>query len=327
MDNDLSRKIDECNRNLSVAESLESIAESYDFESFESVDFETMGFLINTIVTSNGFQLDSLSLEESASPASDEATGKVTSKTDKIKQTLKDTANKFIDKAKDIAKDIPGYLERLQAVLTNSTSALKNSVIKVENKLQNGELVTGQIEGKYSVFDKQKPNATIDIVIKSTNDLAANIDKIFNDYVKKSKGDKVDTNIKLSLKDHTGAEYKCDGTTKFFKPNMSFETKSIGALSKTDIDSTLSGVTKLVAGLDNISAIAKKMSSTNFDSLVSNVKDSDGTVKASVKEVMSISSFNRNVIGGYVKYAIKVAQASLDACNKSIKTKEGIKDE
>lgn len=328
---DLSRSMDECDRNLEVGLALESIAESYDFESFESVDFESLGFLINNIVSSRGLSLDDISTEDSVTPASDEASGKTeapeSSKMDKVKSTIKATADKFIEKAKEIAKDIPGYLAKLEEVLLNSTKALKNSITTIENKLQTGTFDSKKISGKFSVFEKNKPDQTVMVINASAVALSTNIEVIFNDYVKKAKGEVSKTDINLVLKDHLGTEFKYDGTTKFFKPNMSFEKTEMTSLSKTDIEATCRELTKLLATLDGISDKTKKMANTNFDYLVSTVKSGDANVKGSVKEVMSIASFNRNVIGGYIKYAIKIAQVSLDACNKSIKTKEDVKDE
>lgn len=324
---DLSRSMDECDRNLAVGLALESIADSYDFESFESVDFKALGLLIDNVVSSRGLSLEDISTEDSVTPASDAATGDEPSKMDKVKSTIKATAEKFIEKAKEVAKDIPGYLAKLEEVLMNSTKALKDSIITIENKLQNGTFDSKKISGRFGIFEKTNPSQTIAIINAGATALSTNIEVIFNDYLKKAKGETSNTEITLVLKDHTGAEFKYDGTTKFFKPNMSFEKKEMTSLSKTDIETTCRELTKLIATLDGISDKTKKMGNTNFDSLVSNVRSGDANVKGSVKEVMSIASFNRNVIGGYIKYAIKIAQASLDACNKSINTKEDVKDE
>lgn len=316
--NKLSDLTDQYRRSLDVAISLESIAESYDFESFEASDFKMLGHLVQTTLMSNGLTLDALSMEvDAVTPASDAATG-VATKTDNIKAGLKKAAETIMEQAKNIGKTINEYLKRLEQVLLNSTTALKNSVSVIENKLNNQDVGTGKIKGNFSIFDKQKPQLTLALVSTSASVLSKSIKPLFDDYVKKAKGDATQSDIKLSLKDHTGAEYKYDGTTKFFKPETKFTATEMTSLTKSDIIATCKAVTDLIAALDDISKQSKQMASVNYDSLIASTSSGDAKVKASVKEVMSISSFQRNVVGGYVKYAIKVAQASLDACNKSI---------
>lgn len=320
---------DQYQRSLDAVVSLESIASSYDFNSFTPNDFKALEHLIHVTLESNDFSLDVLSMEvDAVTPASDAATDAPAkpTKADNIKAGLKKAADSIMERAKNIGSEIGEYLKKLEQVLLNSTTTLKNSVTAIENKLNNQDVHTNKIKGNFSIFAKQKPQPTLALVSTSAATLSKSIKPLFDDYVKKAKGDATQSEIKLTLKDHTGAEYKYDGTTKFFKPDLKFTPVEINSLTKPEIIATCKAVTDLVVALDDISKQSKQMASVNYDSLVATTSSGEAKVKASIKEVMSISSFQRNIIGGYVKYAIKVAQTSLDACNKSIVKKGDTKD-
>lgn len=310
----------------------DAFLEFYSVESMEGADLAAAEHYLGVLLEPVGFSFESYSFEDSSTPASDAAVANTSvnesssdsnkpSKGEKLKKFAKDSLDKMKNKLKNLPEEIKKYSQLLVDTMTNSTKGLSNSAKQILDKLESSESITGKIKGSYSIFEEVRPQAALGHIGKGLASLKSEADKSVKQIIG-TQG----TTSNLKLYNYKGTEFVFDGTSKFFDSKFKTEKSEINALSKTDIKLVCENVIKVSDAVEDLKSSLPDMGkyvddivNKNFSS-GSGLKEVGKGMKDGSKTAMSIAGFYRTVIGGYVKYTIKVSKVALACANGSIKS-------
>lgn len=289
--------------------SLENFISDYNVESFEGPELDLSIKFVEDVVSRSNIELESF--EESSTPASDAALGDTPkeSKGEKLKKFATNAKEKMKEKLKDLPEQIRKYTKILVETLTLSTKGLSNTAKQILDKLDSVDDISGKAKGDYSIFEEVRPHSAIESLIKGFDSLSKETGNAYDVIVKKSDTSKSN----LSLYSYKGTEFKFDGTSKFFDNALPKGTVELNKLSKTDVKLVCEKIISLTEAMENASS---KM--PNIVEAAKKVEDP--------KSGFALAGFHRSIIGGYVKYAIKISKLALKLANSSI-TKEVKKDD
>lgn len=304
---------------------VESFLEGYSVENMEGATLDMAEHYLDTMLSNSGMSFESISFEDSSTPASDAAVADSSSidtsnpsRAEKLKKFAKDSVDKMKDKLKDLPEQIKKYTKLLLETITGSTAGLSNTAKQILDKLDSAEVITGKISGNYSIFEEARPQAAISSLSKGVASLSSEADKSINSIM----GTQGATS-NLKLYNYKGTEFKFDGTSKFFDTKLKNEKKDVSAANTSDIKQTCENIISLSEAIENlrknlpnIEGYIDKMVKFNGGGVSGAAKD----MKDGGKKAMAVSSFYRNVIGGYIRYSIKVSKAALGYANASLKT-------
>lgn len=308
-------------------EHTESFLEFYTIESMEGADLEMAEHYLENIFSNVGLSFESISFEDSTTPASDSAVAESStsdkpteSKSEKLKNLAKKGLETMKEKLKKLPEEIKKYSELLINTMTNSTKGLSNTAKQLLDKLEGSETVTGKIGGSYSIFSSVRPQSALGHISKGLSSLRSESDKAIKQII----GDgNITSNLKLYS--FSGTEFSFDGTNKFFDNKLKSDKTEISALNKSDIKLVCESVIKLS---EDVEALKKSLPDMNkyIDSIVNKnfaagagIKEAGKGIKDGSKTAFALAGFYRSVIGGYIKYTIKVSKIALACANGSIK--------
>lgn len=325
MSESLDVLLDEYDTLSRAIEHTESFLEFYNVESMTGNELAMAQHYLDTVMAPVG--LSFVSFEDSSTPASDAAMADQATKGDGESrgEKLKKFATKSLDSMKERLKKLPAeikkYTEILLNAITGSTKGLTNSARQILDQLESAESSTKSVTGKYSIFSDTRPHASIQALAKGISSLSQESEKA----VKQIIGDAGGVQSNLKLYNYKGTEFNFDGTSKFFDSKVKNESTDIAALSKSDIklvcDAIIDVASKIESLKDNLPEMSRYIDPIVDSSFKgASVASAAGNgVKDGSKKAMAVASFYRNVIGGYIKYTIKISKAALGLANGSIK--------
>lgn len=317
----------EYERHVRVSNDLQHLLDNYSIESMNDVELHHCGRYIETTLSSNGFDLETLSLEESDTPASDAALGnkeESPSKGAKLKALATKTLATIQEKAKDIAKGLKESFSKMTDFLTQNTKVLTNTAKQLKARADGKPDIADTIKGPYSTFSSRSAS-TILADLKSSVEALEGAGKPVLDSVTKAIREGSDTrddsSIKLTLKTYEGETFEYDGTVKFINLTHKAEVKEIKGWSLQEITQVCSAIESLANSIDSLKAVISANANATSVLDLSNGSDTVKVNKA-FKHLMFYNGFFRKIIVGYIKYSFKLSKVALSACDKSMSSKE-----
>lgn len=302
-----------------VAVSLEHFIRTYNIESMQGVELDMATHYIDSLLDSNRIAIDDISFEEGEATSASTA-GTVTSPTgqskgEKVKKFAQDTLKKMQEKLKALPEEIKKYAAIVMDTLTNSSKSLANTAKQILTKLDGLEATRSKITGNYSIFTDTRPQAAVASVTKGIVSLGDHA-KSASDVVGKINET---TTSQLTLFNYKGVDFKFDGTSKFFDMKVESTKIELNGLSLTDVKLVCENVIKLAEAIERTKERLPKMADLIQTSVQ---KVSASTDKEGIKASMVLGGFYRSVVGGYIKYTIKISKMALSAANSSIKSEK-----
>lgn len=300
--------------------SLEGFISTYTIESMEGVELDMAIHYIDNLLESNGIVIEDQSFEnEGATTASSAATTGTTtsptgqSKGEKVKKFAEDTLKKMKEKLKTLPEEIKKYAALVMDTLSNSSKSLSNTANQILSKLDSVEETQNKITGNFQIFTEVRPQAAVESVSKGISSLGDQGKSALDVIGKLS--DTASSN--LTLYNYKGMEFKFDGTAKFFDMKIESKKVEINGLSKTDVKLVCDKVIALSSSIDRT-----KERLPNVAGLIETAtrRAESSSNKEGIKAAMALGSFYRTVVGGYIKYTIKISKMALSAANGSIKS-------
>lgn len=322
----LEETLDEYDKLSRAIVSTECFLEHYSIETMEGQELSVAEHYLEGVFERVGLSLESYSIEDSSTPASDAAVAEqsgtdkdsTSSKGSKLKEMAKKGLDKMKDKLKDLPEQIKKYSELLMSSITGSTKALSNTAKQILDKLEDSEQITGKVSGSYSIFEDTRPHNAISSLSKGIESLSRESDKAVNQIIDSSK-----TTSNLKLYNYKGTEFNFDGTSKFFDNKLKISKGDINAISKTDIKLVCEAIISLAESIESLKKNLPDMTKYIDPLSKANFSASEGVtakgMKGTTKTAFAISGFYRSVIGGYVKYSLKISKTALAFANASIK--------
>lgn len=297
--------------------SLESFIHTYSVENMVGADLDMAIHYIDTVLEANGLSDDySFEAEEA------ETTGTVTSPTgqskgEKVKKFAEGAIRKMKEKLKTLPDEIRKYADLVMETLSGSSKTLSNTAKQILDKLDSVENTQSKITGNYSLFKDVRPQAAVASITRGIVQLGDQGKKALDVVGKITEG----ASSTLTLYNAKGAEFKFDGTSKFFDTKVESTKVEINGLSKTDVKLVCDNVIKLAESIDSAKEKLPKVGE-----LVKAAVAKAGTTNNSEsgKAAMALGSFYRSIVGGYIKYTIKISKLALSAANGSIKMSEKV---
>lgn len=292
--------------------SLESLVQHYNVESMEGPGLDMAIHYINSVLEANDIQVDELSLEE------DGGTGTLTnptgqSKGEKVKKYTQETIKKLMDRVKKLPAEIKEYAKLVMDTLANSSKALSNTANGILSRLDSVETTQRKITGPFSIFESTRPQMSIEFLIKGLGSMNTQTRSAL-DVVSKTSPN---ANSTLTLYNYKGMEFKFDGTARFFDSKLDLKKVEINGLSKADVKLVCEKTLVLADAIEKV-----RSSLPDMEDLINKVvrRVETTSTKEGAKVALEIGSFYRKVVGGYIKYTIKVSKMAMKAADASIKT-------
>lgn len=317
----------EYERHIRASVDLQHLLDNYSIESMDDVELHHCSRYIETALTSNGFDLEEMSLEDSDTPASDAALGnkeETPGKGAKLKALATKTLETIRAKAGDIAKNLKEAFSKMTDFLSQNTKVLTNTAKQLKARADNKPEIASTIKGPFSTFESRSAT-TILADLKSSLESLEKTGKPILDAVTKAIREGSDTrdesSIKLTLKTYEGESFEYDGTVKFINLTHKAETKEVKGWSLQEITQVCSAIESLANSIDSLKTVisANANATTHLD--LSNGTNTVEVNKA-FKHLMFYNGFYRKIIVGYIKYSFKLSKVALSACDKSMSSKE-----
>lgn len=310
----LESSLRELETTLVAVDRVECLLTDYNVESMQGNDLSAVVFFLDTVC--GGLP----SFEDSATPASDAAIGSTGADTGtgtpttgaKVKEFAENALAKLKDKLKKLPEEIAKYSQMVMEAMTSSTKGLSNSAKQILDSLEKIEATADKVAGPYSIFTEVRPVASLDGLIKGINSLGSEAQNAYNVVGKLQENAKSN----MVLYSYLGTEYKFDGTSKFFDMTVKSEKTEVPGLSKTDVKLVCEKVITLAEAIESAKTKLPKIKDI-ISSAVN--KASTSSNKEGGQAALALGGFYRSVVGGYIKYTIKVSKLVLGLANGSIK--------
>lgn len=298
---------------------VDQVLAHYAIESMEGQELDAAIHYLDAILEPAGHSFEAYSVE-SDTPASDAALAGTNTTTptrgERVKKFAETASATMKEKLRKLPEEIKKYATIVMETMTSSTKGLANTAKQLLDQLDNVENTAREVSGNYAIFNDTRPQAALASLRQGVASLGKESEKALEAIGKLRDGASSD----LTLLSYKGTEFKFDGTSKFFDSKLDNEKTDIRGLSKADVKLVCERVIQLSEEIES--------AKTNLPDITAMIQrgvrqTSSAGAKDTAKHTFAMGTFYRQVIGGYIRYTIKVSKLALAYANGSLNATKG----